>query len=122
MKKSYKKIMANLYLIGVSKNNIYSTMKNNGLDVKRKDVRNYLKSEIRGRTEQYSRYRSRYANALQLKKSGIITDVKKERDRLNKNYLTYITIKLLKDKKIKYSKDMRKIAIKNMSTESWESP
>lgn len=114
--------MSDLYLMGMSKNNIYSTMQENGLNVKRQEVRKYLKTNMRGKTSKHSRYQSRYKNAMKMYKKGMIDDVKEERDRLNKNYLTYVTINLLSDKKIRYSKEFKKIAVKNLFTDTWESP
>ena len=106
MNKTNKKIAAQLYLIGMSKNNIFRTMKQNGFNVRRKEIRNYLDVKIYGRESQFTRYRKRYANTLKELHVGMIKDVQRARDRLNKNYLTYVSISLLKNKKIKYTRTL----------------
>jgi hypothetical protein len=106
MNKTNKKIAVQLYLIGMSKNNIFRTMKQNGFNVRRKEIRNYLDVKIYGRESQFTRYRKRYANTLKELHVGMIKDVQHARDRLNKNYLTYVSISLLKNKKIKYTRTL----------------
>ena len=106
MNKTNKKIAVQLYLIGMSKNNIYRTMVQNGLNVRRKAVRDYLDTKIYARESQFTRYRKRYANTLKELHVGMIKDVQRARDRLNKNYLTYVSISLLKNKKIKYTRTL----------------
>ena len=110
LNKQNKKISSALYLIGMSKNNIYKTMHENGIKVKRKDVRNYLDHDnMFGNTANQSNYRNRYKRALIQQKQGIISDYKEEQKRLNKNYLVYVSIEMLNKKKIKYSKEMKNI-------------
>ena len=110
MNKQNKKISSALYLIGMSKNNIYKTMHENGIKVKRKDVRNYLdRDKMYAKTSDKSNYRKRYKRALIQQKQGIIPDYKEEQKRLNKNYLVYVSIEMLNKKKIKYSKEMKNI-------------
>ena len=110
MNKQNKKISSALYLIGMSKNNIYKTMHENGIKVKRKDVRNYLdRDKMYAKTSDKSNYRERYKRALIQQKQGIIPDYKEEQKRLNKNYLVYVSIEMLNKKKIKYSKEMKNI-------------
>ncbi len=110
LNKQNKKISSALYLIGMSKNNIYKTMHENGIKVKRKDVRNYLDREkMYAKTSDKSNYRERYKRALIQQKQGIISDYKEEQKRLNKNYLVYVSIEMLNKKKIKYSKEMKNI-------------
>ena len=110
MNKQNKKISSALYLIGMSKNNIYKTMQENGIKVKRKDVRNYLdRDKMYAKTSDKSNYRERYKRALIQQKQGIISDYKEEQKRLNKNYLVYVSIEMLNKKKIKYSKEMKNI-------------
>ena len=110
MNKQNKKISSALYLIGMSKNNIYKTMHENGIKIKRKDVRNYLdRNKMYAKTSDKSNYRERYKRALIQQKQGIIPDYKEEQKRLNKNYLVYVSIELLNKKKIKYSKEMKNI-------------
>ena len=110
MNKQNKKISSALYLIGMSKNNIYKTMHENGIKVKRKDVRNYLdRDKMYAKTSNNSNYRERYKRALIQQKQGIISDYKEEQKRLNKNYLVYVSIEMLNKKKIKYSKEMKNI-------------
>ena len=110
MNKQNKKISSALYLIGMSKNNIYKTMHENGIKVKRKDVRNYLeRDKMYAKTSDKSNYRARYKRALIQQKQGIIPDYKEEQKRLNKNYLVYVSIEMLNKKKIKYSKEMKNI-------------
>ena len=110
MNKQSKKISSALYLIGMSKNNIYKTMHENGIKVKRKDVRNYLdRDKMYAKTSNKSNYRERYKRALIQQKQGIIPDYKEEQKRLNKNYLVYVSIEMLNKKKIKYSKEMKNI-------------
>ena len=110
MNKQNKKISSALYLIGMSKNNIYKTMHENGIKVKRKDVRNYLdRDKMYAKTSNKSNYRERYKRALIQQKQGIISDYKEEQKRLNKNYLVYVSIEMLNKKKIKYSKEMKNI-------------
>ena len=110
MNKQNKKISSALYLIGMSKNNIYKTMHENGIKVKRKDVRNYLdRDKMYAKTSDKSNYRARYKRALIQQKQGIITDYKEEQKRLNKNYLVYVSIEMLNKKKIKYSREMKNI-------------
>ena len=110
MNKQNKKISSALYLIGMSKNNIYKTMQENGIKVKRKDVRNYLdRDKMYAKTSDKSNYRERYKRALIQQKQGIIPDYKEEQKRLNKNYLVYVSIEMLNKKKIKYSKEMKNI-------------
>ena len=110
MNKQNKKISSALYLIGMSKNNIYKTMHDNGIKVKRKDVRNYLdRDTMYAKTSDKSNYRKRYKRALIQQKQGIIPDYKEEQKRLNKNYLVYVSIEMLNKKKIKYSKEMKNI-------------
>ena len=110
MNKQNKKISSALYLIGMSKNNIYKTMHENGIKVKRKDVRNYLdRDKMYAKTSNKSNYRERYKRALIQQKQGIIPDYKEEQKRLNKNYLVYVSIEMLNKKKIKYSKEMKNI-------------
>ena len=110
MNKQNKKISSALYLIGMSKNNIYNTMHENGIKVKRKDVRNYLdRDKMYAKTSDKSNYRERYKRALIQQKQGIIPDYKEEQKRLNKNYLVYVSIEMLNKKKIKYSKEMKNI-------------
>ena len=110
LNKQNKKISSALYLIGMSKNNIYKTMHENGIKVKRKDVRNYLdRDKMYAKTSNKSNYRERYKRALIQQKQGIISDYKEEQKRLNKNYLVYVSIEMLNKKKIKYSKEMKNI-------------
>ena len=110
LNKQNKKISSALYLIGMSKNNIYKTMHDNGIKVKRKDVRNYLdRDKMYAKTSNKSNYRERYKRALIQQKQGIIPDYKEEQKRLNKNYLVYVSIEMLNKKKIKYSKEMKNI-------------
>ena len=110
MNKQNKKISSALYLIGMSKNNIYKTMHDNGIKVKRKDVRNYLdRDKMYAKTSNKSNYRERYKRAVIQQKQGIIPDYKEEQKRLNKNYLVYVSIEMLNKKKIKYSKEMKNI-------------
>ena len=110
LNKQNKKISSALYLIGMSKNNIYKTMHDNGIKVKRKDVRNYLdRNKMYAKTSDKSNYRERYKRALIQQKQGIIPDYKEEQKRLNKNYLVYVSIEMLNKKKIKYSKEMKNI-------------
>ena len=110
LNKQNKKISSALYLIGMSKNNIYKTMHENGIKVKRKDVRNYLdRDKMYAKTSDKSNYRERYKRALIQQKQGIISDYKEEQKRLNKNYLVYVSIEMLNKKKIKYSKEMKNI-------------
>ena len=110
MNKQNKKISSALYLIGMSKNNIYKTMHDSGIKVKRKDVRNYLdRDKMYAKTSDKSNYRERYKRALIQQKQGIIPDYKEEQKRLNKNYLVYVSIEMLNKKKIKYSKEMKNI-------------
>ena len=110
LNKQNKKISSALYLIGMSKNNIYKTMHENGIKVKRKDVRNYLeRDKMYAKTSDKSNYRARYKRALIQQKQGIIPDYKEEQKRLNKNYLVYVSIEMLNKKKIKYSKEMKNI-------------
>ena len=110
LNKQNKKISSALYLIGMSKNNIYKTMHENGIKVKRKDVRNYLdRDKMYAKTSDKSNYRARYKRALIQKKQGIIPDYKEEQKRLNKNYLVYVSIEMLNKKKIRYSKEMKNI-------------
>ena len=110
LNKQNKKISSALYLIGMSKNNIYKIMHENGIKVKRKDVRNYLdRNKMYAKTSDKSNYRERYKRALIQQKQGIIPDYKEEQKRLNKNYLVYVSIELLNKKKIKYSKEMKNI-------------
>ena len=110
LNKQNKKISSALYLIGMSKNNIYKTMHDNGIKVKRKDVRTYLdRDKMYAKTSDKSNYRARYKRALIQQKQGIIPDYKEEQKRLNKNYLVYVSIEMLNKKKIKYSKEMKNI-------------
>ena len=110
MNKQNKKISSALYLIGMSKNNIYKTMHENGIKIKRKDVRNYLdRDKMYAKTSDKSNYRARYKRALIQQKQGIIPDYKEEQKRLNKNYLVYVSIEMLNKKKIRYSKEMKNI-------------
>ena len=110
LNKQNKKISSALYLIGMSKNNIYKTMHENGIKVKRKDVRNYLdRDKMYAKTSDKSNYRARYKRALIQQKQGIIPDYKEEQKRLNKNYLVYVSIEMLNKKKIRYSKEMKNI-------------
>ena len=110
LNKQNKKISSALYLIGMSKNNIYKTMHENGIKIKRKDVRNYLdRNKMYAKTSDKSNYRERYKRALIQQKQGIIPDYKEEQKRLNKNYLVYVSIEMLNKKKIKYSKEMKNI-------------
>ena len=110
LNKQNKKISSALYLIGMSKNNIYKTMQENGIKVKRKDVRNYLdRDKMYAKTSDKSNYRERYKRALIQQKQGIIPDYKEEQKRLNKNYLVYVSIEMLNKKKIKYNKEMKNI-------------
>ena len=82
----------------------------NGIKVKRKDVRNYLdRDKMYAKTSDKSNYRARYKRALIQQKQGIIPDYKEEQKRLNKNYLVYVSIEMLNKKKIKYSKEMKNI-------------
>ena len=110
LNKQNKKISSALYLIGMSKNNIYKTMHDNGIKVKRKDVRTYLdRDKMYAKTSDKSNYRARYKRALIQQKQGIIPDYKEEQKRLNKNYLVYVSIEMLNKKKIKYSREMKNI-------------
>ena len=107
MRKDYKKIASKLYLIGMSKNNIYTTLKDNGIDVKRKEIRKYLNVEMFNKTGDTTRYRKRYSSLNKQFKVGMISNLEHSRKHLNKNYLTYVSIDLLKSKKIKYSKALK---------------
>ena len=107
MKKDYKRISAELYLIGMSKNNIYRTLNQNGIKVSRKQIRDYLYVEMYNKTGNTTRYRKRYSSLEKQFKVGMIKDLQHSRDHLNKNYLTYVSIVLLKNKKIKYSKVLK---------------
>ena len=65
LNKQNKKISSALYLIGMSKNNIYKIMHENGIKVKRKDVRNYLdRDKMYAKTSNKSNYRERYKRAV----------------------------------------------------------
>ena len=107
MKKDYKRISAELYLIGMSKNNIYRTLNQNGIKVSRKQIRDYLYVEMYNKTGNTTRYRKRYSSLNKQFKAHMIKDLQHSRDHLNKNYLTYVSIVLLKNKKIKYSKALK---------------
>lgn len=107
MKKDYKRISAELYLIGMSKNNIYRTLNQNGINVLRRDVREYLNTKMYNKTGNTTRYRKRYSSLNKQFKVHMIKDLQHSRDHLNKNYLTYVSIVLLKNKKIKYSKALK---------------
>ena len=107
MRKDYKRISAELYLIGMSKNNIYRTLNQNGIKVSRKQIRDYLDVKMYNKTGDSTRYRKRYASLNTQYKVGMIKNLQHSRDHLNKNYLTYVSIVLLKNKKIKYSKVLK---------------
>ena len=107
MKKDYKRISAELYLIGMSKNNIYRTLNRNGIKVSRQDVRDYLNTSMYNKTGNTTRYRKRYSSLNKQFKVHMIKNLQHSRDHLNKNYLTYVSIVLLKNKKIKYSKALK---------------
>ena len=107
MKKDYKRIASKLYLIGMSKNNIFAVMKDNGINVKRKEIREYLDIKMFNKTGDTTRYRKRYSSLNKQFKVGMIADLEHSRKHLNKNYLIYVSIDLLKNKKIKYSKVLK---------------
>ena len=114
MRKDYKRISAELYLIGMSKNNIYRTLNQNGINVSRRDVREYLNTKMYNRTGDTTRYRKRYSGLNKQFKVHMINDLQHSRDHLNKNYLTYVSIVLLKNKKIKYSKALKSFVKKQI--------
>ena len=114
MNKTDKRIAVQLYLLGMSKNNIYRTMSQNGFNVRRKAIREYLTTNLYGRESQYARYQKRYANTRKELNVGMIKDLQRARDRLNKNYLIYITITQLKAKKIQYRGNVSKFIHKQM--------
>lgn len=95
-------MISKLYLLGMSKNNIYRTMNQNGFRIPRKEIRDYLDVDMYGNTSAFTRYRSRYKNVRKEFTHGMISDLQKGRDHLNTNYLIYVTITLVKDKKIKH--------------------
>jgi len=107
VRKDYKRIISKLYLIGMSKNNIYTTLKDNGINVKRKEVREYLNNRMYNKTGDTTRYRKRFVSLNKQFKVGMISDLEHSRKHLNKNYLIYVSIDLLKNKKIKYSKALK---------------
>ena len=114
MKKDYKRISAELYLMGMSKNNIYRTFQQNGINVPRRQIREYLGVKMYNKTGDSTRYRKRYASLNTQYKVGMIKNVQHSRDHLNKNYLTYVSITLLKNKKIKYSKALKSFVKKQI--------
>ena len=114
MIKDYKKISAELYLIGMSKNNIYRTLNQNGIKVSRQDVRDYLNTSMYNKTGNTTRYRKRYSSLNKQFKVHMIKNLQHSRDHLNKNYLTYVSIVLLKNKKIKYSKALKSFVKKQI--------
>ncbi|MEM3845624.1 MAG: hypothetical protein QXU98_07985 [Candidatus Parvarchaeota archaeon] len=104
MRKNEKMIALRLYQIGMSKDTIYKTMKENKLDVKRDEIRKYLK---------YPKVRGSFKNSNYLKKIFVIKgshkvnpniDIKDAIRRTNKQFLQWSMITLIKDKKIKNQK------------------
>ncbi|MEM3846217.1 MAG: hypothetical protein QXU98_11040 [Candidatus Parvarchaeota archaeon] len=103
MRKNEKMIALRLYQIGMSKDTIYKTMKENKLDVTREAIRKYLKyPKVRGS------YDSNYLKKISIiKKSHKINpnvDIKDSIKRTNKQFLQWAMITLIKDKKIKNQK------------------
>lgn len=120
MRKTDKRIAQKLYLIGMSKNNIYSTMKDNGFPVKRKEIRNYLEQSSFNKFEK-SKYRDRYL-VLKSPYGKGAGSVKKNREALNKRFLQWSIVSLLKDKKIKQDKYTRKLIKYDKYIADWVSP
>mgnify|MGYP001626269177 CR=1 FL=1 len=119
-----KRIISRLYLIGMSKDNIYKTLKSNGIKVPRAKVRNYLSDNtIRGRFEGTSKYLERYSY---VDKNPIFKnnreEKRKEKRRLNKQYLQSTLIILLSQDKIKYKKKYKKLVKYDDYFKTWRSP
>ena len=119
-----KRIVSRLYLIGMSKDNIYKTLKENGIEVPRAKIRSYLSDKkLRGRFENTSNYRDRYSY---VDKSPLFKNNKeekiKEKRRLNKQYLQSTLIILLSQDKIKFKKKYKKLVKFNDYFNSWGSP
>lgn len=117
--KTNKRIISELYRKGMSKNNIYSVMKKEGFNVKRSDVRSYLIPKMY-RTHQglNSNYNIRYNSARERMK-GDEDKIKKERDRLNKNYLISAIIYLEQKKKIKTNHTINQLVKFDKITNEW---
>ena len=114
LSKTNKRIMSELYLMGMPKDSVYKTMKNEGFKVNRKDVRNYLNHDrMYAKISENYNYKKRVRQAKKAEQHGIIPDAKEEIDRLNRNYLIHVSIRLLDKKKVKYTKALQKIVVKN---------
>ena len=106
--------MSELYLMGMPKDSVYKTMKNEGFKVNRKDVRNYLNHDrMYAKISENYNYKKRVRQAKKVEQHGIIPDAKEEIERLNRNYLIHVSIRLLDKKKVKYTKSLQKIVVKN---------
>ncbi|MEM3846911.1 MAG: hypothetical protein QXU98_14545 [Candidatus Parvarchaeota archaeon] len=122
MRKNEKMIALRLYQIGMSKDTIYKTMKENKLDVTREAIRKYLK---------YPKVRGSFKKSNYLKKISVIKgshkvnpniDIKGEIKRTNKQFLQWAMIVLLKDKKIKNQKSYSHLVRYDPYTHDWGSP
>ncbi|MEM4066651.1 MAG: hypothetical protein QXV17_07315 [Candidatus Micrarchaeaceae archaeon] len=122
MRKNEKMIALKLYQIGMAKDTVYKTMKENKLDVKRDVIRKYLK---------YPKVRGSYKNSNYLKKISVIKqshkvnpniDIKDSIKRTNKQFLQWAMIVLLKDKKIKNQKSYGHLVRYDPYTHDWGSP
>ena len=113
MKNYEKKIAMELYRYGLSKDNIYKTMKEVGYDIRRKDVRELLYDK-----SLFNSASSKYRERLKKITKERYEDVRKAKERLNHNYLAKVTIELIEKKEIRYNKKM-KTYITKMPNEEW---
>ena len=86
----------------------------NWIKVPRQDIRDYLNTSMYNKTGNTTRYRKRYSGLNKQFKVHMIKNLQHSRDHLNKNYLTYVSIVLLKNKKIKYSKALKSFVKKQI--------
>lgn len=114
MNDNTKHIAAKLYLYGMSKENIYHTMKDNGFKVSRKEIREYLNHDkMFGKFQDHSDYRASYDIQYKSMKMGVIKDYKQAQKIINRNYLIHVAIVLLNNEQIEYAGEVMNIVAKN---------
>ena len=114
LSKTNKRIIKELYMMGMPKDWIYQTMKKDGFSVKRKEVRKYLNHKtMYGKIADKYSYRTKIERVKSQVKHHVIPSGKEEIARHNHNYLVHIGIRLLEQKRIKYTKALQKIIVKD---------
>ncbi len=120
MSSSLKYVIIEAYHIGMSKYNIYKTLKLEGVNVTRREVYKILDRSMYY-TNKNTKYRIKYEAQPGLVRSGMVQDLEHQRFRLNKSYLQWIILTNLNDKIIRYTPEFKNFVHKIEYFNEWVS-